>query len=348
MSRPSKPWFWEDRQGWYVTLKGKRRLLAKGPKGKTKAAAEREFHLLMLAEGRPVETDRVRMTFDDLADLYLVHFGGRVERGERERETYKTYEKYLLSATDSLGSVRAAELRPKDLLAWVDGKTWGSTMRHDALNAVKIAFRWAKRVGHLAENPIAELELPRPRVRTEVPTHEQVEAILAAAWGQPFRDLLTALRETGCRPSEICTLTADRVDLEAGTWTVKNKTRTATGERTRTVYLTPTMVELSRRLIEQHGSGWVFRNSRGRAWTKGPLSYRFVRLQHKLGFGPECTAYAFRHLYITDALERGVDPATVAELVGHKSLNMIMKVYSKLRHRTGHLRDAVRRTRPGD
>jgi integrase/recombinase XerD len=349
MSRPSKPWYWADRGGWYVTIAGRRRCLAKGPKGKTRAAAEREFHLRMLAEGKAVETDRSRMTFNDLAGLFLVKVAGQVARGEREQGTYDSYAKYLLSATDTAGGVGAAAMRPVDLLAWVDGKAWGPTVRHDALNTVKIAYRWAKKVGHLAENPIAEMELPRPNRRTAIPTHEQVGRIFDAAWGQPFRDLLTALQETGCRPSEVATLTADRVDLGAGIWRVKNKTRTATGEATRKVYLTPAMIELTRRRMEgmMSPTGPVFTNSRGRPWTKGPISYRFVRLQRKLGYGAECTAYAFRRLWITDALERGINPAVVAELVGHKSLDMIMKHYNQLRQRTDHLREAVRIARPG-
>lgn len=348
MARKPKPWYWADRGGWYVTVGGRRRLLAKGPKGGTRVSAEREFHFLMLGEGRAVETDRARLAFVDVCDLFLLKFRGEVERGEREAETYATYEKYLLSAADAVGEVRAAALQPRHLLAWVDAKAWGPTVRHNALNAVKIAYRWAKRAGHLAENPIAELELPRPRRRTAIPTAEQVDAIFAAAWGRPFRDLLTALRETGCRPCEVATLSPDRVDQEGGTWRVKNKTRTATGEPYRSVYLTPTMVALTRGRLEEAPGPLVFANSRGEQWTKGAISYRFVRLRRKLGYGPECTAYAFRHLYITDALERGVNPATVAELVGHKDLNMIMRVYSKLRERTGHLREAARAIRPSD
>jgi integrase len=325
---------------------GKRRLLAAGPKGKTKAEAEREFYLMMLAEGRSAPTDRAAITFRDLANLFLTKVKGEVRREEREQGTLDTYDKYLLSALKSLGDIRASSLAPAQLVAWVDGKPWGPTVRHNALNAVKIAYRWSKKVGHLSVNPIADLELPRARRRTKVPTVKQVEAIFGAAWGQPFRDFLTALRETGCRPAEIRTLTADKVDFDAATWQVHNKTRTATGEAFRTVYLTPAAIELTRRRLKAFPEGLVFRNSQGEPWKKGAIAYRFIRLQAKLGFGPECTAYAFRHLFITDALERGVNPATVAELVGHKDLTMIMRVYNQLKQRTDHLREAVRQARP--
>jgi integrase len=345
MGRRARPWYWQERKAWTVTINGVRRTLAKGPKAKTKQEAEKEFHRLMLAEGR-VETERSRMTVRDLIDLYLLHAEGQANRGEKEMDTYRAYHRFLVSAAKAIGNIRVVEVRPKDFLRWADRPTWGPTMRHSALTVAKVAFNWARKVGHVDTNPLTGMELPRARERELIPTHGQVDAIFAAAWGQPFRDFLMALRETGCRPNEIATLTCDRVNLPAGTWRVWSKTRWKTGEDFRPVYLTPAMVELTRQLMERHGTGLVFRNSQGRQWTKGPISYRFVRLQRKLGFGKECTAYAFRHLYITDALERGVNPATVAELVGHKSLNMIMRYYSKLGLRKSHLADAAAQIRP--
>jgi integrase len=342
MARKPSPWYWAARGGWYVTIAGRRRTLARGPRAATRKEAEREFHLLMLAEGRPAPTDRSSLSLRDLANLFLGKVKLAVARFEREQGTLDTYTKYLVSAVEAVGDVRASVVDEGRLAAWVDGHAWGPTVRHNALNAVKITYRWGKKKGHLTTNPIADMELPRAKRRTKVPTHDQVEAIMAAAWGQPFRDFLTALRETGARPAEVRTLMAEGVDLQAGTWTVRNKTRTATGEETRTIYLTPAAIELTRRRLAEFPEGLVFRNSRGQPWKKGAIAYRFVRLQAKLGYGPECTAYAFRHLYVTDALERGVNPAVVAELVGHKDLTMIMRVYNQLRQRTDHLREAVR------
>lgn len=54
-------------------------------------------------------------------------------------------------------------------------------------------------------------------------------------------------------------------------------------------------------------------------------------------------SYTIRHSYITDALERGVPVATVAELAGHKDLKMIATHYGHLSEKRHHLAEAARR-----
>jgi integrase len=288
-------------------------------------------------------------------NLYLDHAGRAVARGELEPVTLEGYQKYLLLADEAFGSVPVDRLRNHHVLAWAESRPgWGPTSRYNAITAVKAAFRWAKRVGHLEANPIVDCPRPTPNRREAIPTAEQTAAIVASGQDAAWRDLMTALVGTGCRPGEVFGLTAADVDLAGATWTVENKTRRKTREPTRTVHLTPAMVELSRRLAERHPEGPIFRNSRGRPWTRNALACRFgrrrrgtVKGMNGVAVGAEGAAYALRHQYITDALEAGVPVATVAELVGHKDATMIMRIYNKLYQRHGHLRDAARLVRPG-
>src|SRR5262249_38803856 len=96
----------------------------------------------------------------------------------------------------------------------------------------------------------------------------------------------------------------------------------------------------------EHPTGLVFRNSRGGAWLRNLVSRRLKKLRPKFGLDDGVVFYSLRHLFITDALERGVPIATVAELVGHRDLTMISRIYSRLSGRTAHLRDAVNQVRP--
>lgn len=284
---------------------------------------------------------------DEVIGLFLEFCEAAVAREELEPVTLEGYRRYLTPANAAMGRIPADRLRPKDVMAWLDArKTWGPTSRFNAVTAIKRAFRWAKRAGHLESNPIADLEKPTPRRREAVPEPEQVEALREARPDEAFRDLIAALVETGCRPGEVIRLTAAQVDLARGVWVVPNKTRRKTGEPTRDVVLIPSMVERSRRLAERWPEGPIFRNSSGTPWTRHTIAHRFGRLRERLGLGKAAAAYALRHAYVTDALERGVPIATVAELVGHKDTTMILRTYSKLSKRTEHLRDAARQVRP--
>ena len=136
---------------------------------------------------------------------------------------------------------------------------------------------------------------------------------------------------------------ARHVDLKNEMW-VFPPSEQKTGEKTgkpRIVFLTPTALDVTRRLMEQNPVGPICCNARGRPWTRSSIRLRFARLRTRLkGQLPEdLCAYQFRHTFATNALRRGVDPITVAELMGHSDTTMVMKHYSMLSQRVQHLRD---------
>src|SRR5260370_24820917 len=100
---------------------------------------------------------------------------------------------------------------------------------------------------------------------------------------QGFRDLVLARQETGCRPSEVSRVTAAHVNLELGVWVfADHKTVKKTG-KPRVVYLTPAMIELSKRLMAQHPDGPLFRGpGGGKPFTRNGIRCRFKRLRNNL------------------------------------------------------------------
>lgn len=347
MARQPQPWRRKDVDGgpWYGRIQGRKIFLAPGSATKTEAQGVLVKLLAEQAATGRVESRGGGYSTREVLDLFLTATSGAVDRGELALLTLAGYERYLSLAREALGHIQARDLRPAAITAWLDSrKGWGTTSRFNAITAVKRAFGWARREGHIDADPLADMARPTPQRRRAILDHGQVAAIFAALPEEdPFRDLLTALRETGARPGEVYGLTADRVDLDAGTWRVTDKVRRKTGDAHRTVYLSDAAVELSRRLVAKHPTGALFRNAKNRPWTRNAVAIRFGRLGSKLGIEAGAVAYSFRHLYVTDALERGVPPATVAELVGHRNLDMIARVYSRLKGRTSHLRDAARK-----
>lgn len=242
-----------------------------------------------------------------------------------------------------IGDLRVGDLRPYHVEAWLDSRPrWSRSTRRGAITSVKRVINESITQGLLEQNPLAKLKKPPCAQRERVLDDGERARLLANyAPDDPFRDFLEALLLTGARPGEIAAIEAAQVSLDDGTWTMqRHKTRDRQAEpRPRVIYLVPRMVEISRALVERHPSGPIFRNSRGKPWTRNAWRCRFRRVRVKLDLGDDVCAYGFRHGYATDALERGVPEATVAELLGHTDTKMIHRHYSKLRTRTQHLRD---------
>ena len=332
--RDPKPWFRKFDGCWYIQIAGRKVKLAKGRENR--AEAVQEFHRLM-AGTRPAK--KHRLTAAQVCDLYLVH-----SEKEHEPATFSWHKTYLQPFCDTYGRFDPADLIPFHLTAWLDAHpTWKGARRHAAV-IVKRAFRWAKRQGLIAADPFAEFKVEPGGRRGRVVTRDERAQILAAIKDQPFREFVTAMAETGCRPSEVCRVTAADFDPAAGVWVLrKHKTGKKTG-RPRVVYLTPAMVALSKRLAAEFPDGPIFRGPRGKKpFTRNGVRCRFRRLRVKLPHLGGVVAAAYRASFATDALENGVGVAQVAELLGHTDTTMVMKHYSMLSERVGHLREMARK-----
>jgi integrase len=335
MPREPKPWFRSSADAWYVCIQGKQHRLARGKANRAEALAA--YHRLMA--GQITGKDPDRLTVAELCESFL----GYVQRSRAPR-TYETYRRHLKSFNQSAGGLAVRDVRRKHLTRWLaEHSGWSDSTRNGAITAVCLAFNWAAREGHIDRSPLRSIPRPPIARRERLLTREEIQAIRADVRDQEFRDFLTALVESGCRPGEAAQVEAKDIDLEAGSWTIAFK-----GNPRRTVYLTPVLVEVCRRLMALHPTGPIFLNSKGKPWTKGKYGDRIRLLRRRLGLGEDVTAYLIRHAFATDALDRGIPDATVAELLGHKGTNMLHRFYSKLRDKKDHLRAALNRVRPSE
>jgi integrase len=347
MARQPKPWRRKSKGGdWFAQLSGRQVWLA--PAGATKHAAQDSLDRIKVARQEPATAGMGDHTVSEVHDHYLSAYRESVAAGDRTEKSCTLAHWFLLSASESFGTIRVSMLTENHVLSWLNKhKTWHNSTRRGAIRNVKAAFRYAKTTKIIKENPIAEMKSPPMVLREKIPTEAQAQAVLAAA-RQPFRDFLFALLETGCRPGEARGLSADQINLKAGTWTVKNKTRGTTGIQMRTIYLTDELVGICRRLAAQYPEGPIFRSPTGRAWTRQSISRCLRAIRGELGYGAEVVSYACRHRFATQALVKEVPVATVATLLGHRGTEMVMRVYSMLKHEEAHLRDAVNKARSKD
>ena len=68
-----------------------------------------------------------------------------------------------------------------------------------------------------------------------------------------------------------------------------------------------------------------------------------LALQH----APAYSLGSFRHTFGDRALKRGIDPITVANLLGHRNLAMLANTYSHLNQDGVYLRDAAKKAAGG-
>ncbi|MBM3496763.1 MAG: tyrosine recombinase, partial [Armatimonadetes bacterium] len=199
------------------------------------------------------------------------------------------------------------------------------------LAAVRSMFRWAKRHGHVADDPARSLRAPRKGTRLpKWLRDDELTALLALPDSTPAglrdRAILELLYASGIRAGEAVRPLVGDVDLEARQVHV----REGKGGRDRTALIggpavgaiaayldlgRPALAAVSRR----HASA-MFLNRWG-----GALSDRGIRRIFDKYAGEACrrmkiTPHVLRHTFATHLLDHGADLRSVQELLGHASI----------------------------
>ena len=335
--RIPKPWFRKSKGAWFVYLHGKAVRL-----GADKAEALRAYHRL-LGEQQATPKATATLTVKTLGEQYLADLQRRVTA-----RTATVADCYLKPILKHCGAMLVETLRRQHVDAAVRAHgQWNDSTEYHVKCRIMAMLNWAVAEELIPANPVKGLKKPPARSRgREALVSDDVHAKLLAGAPPWLKDVLTALRESGARPGEVLTVTAQQFDADRGLWLLENhKTRGKTGA-VRAVFLTPTLTELCRRLAKEHPAGPLFRTARGKAWPEG--SYYLARLLaatcKRLGL-PQVIPYGYRHTFATDALLRGVPDAHVAELLGHRGTHMLHRHYSHLGAKAKALADALTRIR---
>jgi integrase len=311
VARSSKgPWYWAARKAWYVVYNGKKIRLADN-----KEEAKKEFHRLMLTS-RPKDSPEI---VGDILDMHLAWLSKN-----RAPSTYDWYKTRFELLTDRMLAIPATALRSLHVEKWLDDKdTWGPTFKRGIVTALKAAFNRAVKKHVLDKSPIADLEKPEAKTRTEFLTPEQFEHVLSHVRDHQFRDLLTFLWLTGCRPPEATRLEARHVREGH---VVFPKQESKGKKRERVIFLVPEAQEIVNRLVEKNPTGPIFRNTLNAPWHRHALACRFARLKKHTGI--KYCAYSFRHSFAHNALTRSkMQATTVAALMGHVDTRQLMQTY---------------------
>ena len=324
MPRQPKPFFRKQTKSWYFSTGGKQI-----PLGKDRDAAFQRFHELV---GSPEQLAGETSTLYQLSQLYL-------DWCEQHRKpgTYNLHKRYLKSFIGSVGKrLRPAQLKAHHVSKWVDSLGVGPTTQNDAISIVQRMLNWAVEQDYLDRNPIGRIRKPRRKRRDVFYTDDQWKQIKAHAIG-PLIDLLDFLYLTGCRPKEARTLERHHIHGDLVIFPADE----SKGEvDARVIFLPEEGKAILDRLAKKVDSGPLFLNSRGRPWTKDAIKCRLTRISEKVGY--RVIAYGARHSFATNALTRGVDPISLAHLMGHRDTAMVSRVYSHVAKNHEFLRQQAR------
>jgi site-specific recombinase XerD len=167
-------------------------------------------------------------------------------------------------------------------------------------------YAWAKKAGHLEQDPAMELAPIRlPRAVARIADDEKV---LFGLVGASARDAAMVLlgRLAGLRLTEITTLhTRDREDLVLR---VRGK-----GSHVRMVPINSELLEVLLRLERIQGDGYYFRGGTGGHLHPQSVSKIITKLT-------DCNPHSLRHAAATAAYDKTRDLRGLQEFLGHASL----------------------------
>jgi integrase len=334
-----KPYFWRQRGAWYVnTTDGRHVRLHED---------EKKAHLLWAEMQATENPDSPTVQFFVLAENFLGWSKNRISD-----KTWRGYSAFLVSfcAYKNGGHLLVRDMKPFHVTRWLEAnKSWDSPdTQRAAIAAVKRCLRWALEEGYIDKHPLEALKKPKGRQRKTL-VAENAHAKLMTAGSrfsssvrrnQIFRQILIALRHSGARPGSIAALTFDMIRDGGTCWVFENhKTRHKTGKPL-TVYPSPCLQTLIKMIQSVRNSGHVFLNRSSTPWTADTIQARLQTLCKRAGV-KGIVPYNYRHTYATTALTNGTDLATVAELLGHTSVDMVMKHYGHLDQKKSHMQQAA-------
>ncbi|MBI5549370.1 MAG: site-specific tyrosine recombinase XerD [Deltaproteobacteria bacterium] len=208
------------------------------------------------------------------------------------------------------------------------GLSHRSQARH--LAAIRGLHRFLLRERHCKRDPTEDIETPRLRRKLPVfLTVVEVEQLLAAPddrkpAGERDRAMLEVLYATGLRVSELCSLSADDVNLRDGYLIARGK-----GSKERIVPLGDYAVAWVKRWLEQgreamrkgRPSRALFIGPRGTAITRQGVWKIVRRCALAAGIRKALSPHKLRHSFATHLLERGADLRAVQAMLGHADIS---------------------------
>jgi integrase len=271
-----------------------------------------------------IDPAKSRMTLAELCDIYV----RTVQRQKPTTVEQKTLIAERIKAHFPTGSnIQVSKIKPTDIKLWLARYTFGAAWRNLHLACIKDILAMAVADGLIVYSPAADLKktkVEKPIRRT--PTFEQFQQIVESIRSQEFNghdadesaDFVEFVGLAGLGQAEASALTWDDIDWQREQIiTFRHKTKSG--------FAIPLYPQLRPLLERRHSQ----RSPRDHRVFKIKDAKRAIAAACKRLKLPAYSHRSFRRMFITRAIERGIDVKCVAQWQGHKDGGkLILETYS--------------------
>lgn len=233
------------------------------------------------------------------------------------------------------------------------------TMRHH-LSFISSIFEYANRLDMLNTNPCSKVTIPKidaegkayKKPEKHIYTKEQAREFMQILREAPmkYKVFFTLAIYTGCRRGELLGIEWKNIDFENGTVMIDHTSNytaekgiysdaTKTEKSTRVVDLPPSVCELLKAYKKDQdsykadlGDKWQEHDRLFTKWDGQPMHpntpYTWLMRECERKNFPFHGVHTFRHLFASIEIEAGIDPTTVAAMLGHSTPVTTMSTYS--------------------
>lgn len=262
---------------------------------------------------------------------YLDNYGGPKEISEVDEGHIQKFLGYVASEPKRWGLTGAgSETASK--------KASTSTVRHYFV-VLHCFFNWATRKQHIKINPVAALNIKKPKPKLINPyTKDEIKKMLtlcdndvkhnAKFLGTRNKALIFFLLDTGARLSELTGIRCIDLDLSNGTCVVNGK-----GEKQRKVGLSKgtrkmLLDYMLYRQTDHTDRLWV--TEEGKTLNNSGVQSLMQRMKQRAAITGNGSIHRWRHTFAITALRNGMDPFHLQLLLGHNTLEMVRKYTAAL------------------
>lgn len=239
----------------------------------------------------------------------------------------------------SLHNQEIVNVRTSDLQEIINAKQDMSYSHLSKMRALMVSlFETALRDDIVSKNYASLIELPKgePESTRRAFTEDELSQIsLASDKGIPYADIVMFMCYTGWRPTEMCLLTKESVDIE--NWYITGGIKTQAGKN-RVVPIHQSVRHIVLNWLNKNHKT-LFADEKGLPLDKDKWRNRFLAIIKAIGIDETVVPYTTRHTCASILHAAGADHLSIAKILGHKDYRITAMRYTHLDLKT--LKSAV-------